>query len=213
MPQWNYYTEVAFMEKARIWFVAILLVYMMGCGKKNPTGNTTSVPDFYPMSIGSWWQYSGTMIKAEKDSIMGTVTFPGNIVCYRVLHRWGIDSILNDTFTAYVSKTPQEVRRYYFLGDTSFYSVNIKLPIAIGNAWAARVYDSTQYYDSMRVVGTGSVTVPAGSFTNCYRIIHKYYDGREDPRSDEWWLAPNIGFVYGPGNTDTTRLVHYQIKQ
>ncbi|MDI6739079.1 MAG: hypothetical protein QME74_01795 [Candidatus Edwardsbacteria bacterium] len=200
------------MKILTICFVAILLIVPVGCSKKNPTGNTSIVPDYYPLSVGSWWQYSGTMIRVDKDSIIGTVAFPGNITCYCVFRRWMIDTVLGDTFTTYISKTAHEVRRYYILGDTAFYSVAMRFPIAVGNAWAVRVYDSIQYYDSMRVIGTGNVSVPAGLFTGCYRILHKYYYGREDPGTSELWFAPNVGFVYSPGIADTTRLINYQIK-
>jgi hypothetical protein len=184
-----------------------LLIITIGCGKKNPADSGSDAFDYYPMSVGSWWEYSGVFPNTHKDSVAGTVAFPGSATSFRVIRR-----LLGDTSTTYVLKTPNEIRRYYFLGDTLFYSVYLKFPLAIGNAWAVTAFDSIQYYDSMRVTGKGTVTVPAGTFRDCYRILHKYFNGREDPSVSELWFAPNAGLVYSPGETDSIRLINYKIK-
>lgn len=184
--------------------IILAFVASLSCNKKNPVvSDGTPQPDYYPISSGSWWQYSSFW--DYTDSIGETDTLSNGSTVFALY-----TNILGTIYKTYVQKTNSEIRRYYFLNDTSFYFVILKTPLYVGLKWEVTKDTVSATYDSMIVTGSGTITVPAGTFANCFQILHKWDDQREDPGSNIKWYAPNVGFVFNPG--DSTKLISYSIK-
>lgn len=69
----------------------------------------------------------------------------------------------------------------------------LRFPLEPGNSWMGRSWGE-QAYETISVMGTESVTVPAGTFT-ATRTRHRiaYANGTEDLL--HYWYAPGIGMV------------------
>lgn len=104
----------------------------------------------------------------------------------------------------WVVETPlggQKSAMFYFLrhGDTIFKFVPgaggrveriiyLILPLAVGRQW----FDSEQQRERTEVTGSETVTVPGGTFQNCFRIETR--SNRVEFRQT-MWLAPGLGVV------------------
>jgi hypothetical protein len=60
----------------------------------------------------------------------------------------------------------------------------LKFPLNVGDKWQGLFY--------YEYVGTGTVSVPAGTFGNCYKIEIKNANGDHVSTS---WFKPGVGFV------------------
>jgi hypothetical protein len=182
-------------------FIIFAFIALLSCSKKNPIiGGGTPQPDYYPISSGSWWQYSSYI-----DSIGVSNALFGGITVFTL---YTITS--SDTIETYLFKDYKEIRRYTSLSDTNYYLIILKYPLYVGLKWEVTPHPLLANYDSMYVIDLGCVTIPAGTFTNCYKILRKRDNIREDPDSTIKWYAPNVGFVFNPG--DSTKLISYSIK-
>jgi len=63
----------------------------------------------------------------------------------------------------------------------------LELPLRDGAFW----YGSAEYGVSIEVLDRETVTVPAGTFRNCFRIRVR----TDAPYAMDFWLAPNKGIV------------------
>ncbi|MEO0074091.1 MAG: hypothetical protein ABIK43_05485 [candidate division WOR-3 bacterium] len=66
--------------------------------------------------------------------------------------------------------------------------LHMLLPLRVGRRW----FDSEERRESCEVVGKETVTVPAGTFAGCFRIVQQSL--RLDSRVERW-LAPGVGLV------------------
>ncbi|MBU1355523.1 MAG: hypothetical protein KJ620_03070 [Candidatus Edwardsbacteria bacterium] len=184
--------------------ILLTLVTLLSCSKKNPVGSDgTTQSDYYPISSGSWWKYSSFW--DYTDSIGETDTLSTGSLVYALY-----TITAGYTMKVYLQKTDKEIRRYPSLSDTNYILVLLKYPLYVGLKWEVTPYPLLANYDSMYVIGLGSITVPAGTFPNCYKILRKRDNIREDPVSTVKWYAPNVGFVFNP--EDSTKLISYSIK-
>lgn len=183
------------------------LVALLACSKKNPVENNPPQPDYFPVSTGSWWNYSCNA-GSYTDSIGGIDTAWDGRQVYKSYH---IGSFLD---SSYYYKNQQGVWHYRTKDDTKPRWI-MKHPLGIGDKWE-EVKDSTVcIYDSLYVVTSGTISVPASVFTDCYQIkkvIERKKDGQKDQIIQFLWYAPNVGYVYESFVIDTIRLTQYSIK-
>jgi hypothetical protein len=163
---------------------------------------------YFPNTIGDNWQYKvftivdslpfGTMkVKIIKDTIL-----PNNDTA----KVWTFDfgDIYNNPHsfdTNYVVSTEQLVKIYarpcreafcinYPLAEKQRYI----LPLQVGNNWTW-IYNPLAMPDTTRVLSTGTVTVPAGTFKNAYNLLKTRPNGPNYYTRNSIWLAPYIGVV------------------
>jgi hypothetical protein len=187
-----------------------LVVFIMSCGGD---GAGTS---FFPLGVGYIWEYIITMtittpdttlsmtgteeeeITAETTLDNGTEVFEQITTMTQIIP---FDTLFVDTIvevdTAYVEETEDYILLYDSKDDTEPDTM-VALPLESGKTWH---YDSTT---TATVVGQENVTVPAGTFSNCWKIAIVPEDG---PDTIWAYAAENVGQVkvnWSETNVDTT---------
>jgi len=126
----------------------------------------------YPHPDQATWVYGidvpGIGTLAYQDSLMwtldgtydhptaGTVQWFDNYTYDETSDTWEYD------FSYYLLVTNDEVRFYY--DDTSSYYTFLKMPLKVGDEWQVSAAETA------KVLAQENVTVPVGTFNNCYKI-------------------------------------------
>ena len=149
--------------KKLLLFVPIVL-YIIGCG---------GAVDYYPLSVGSVWEYSMTStITTPNDTTETTGTQDveitdettlddGTEVFEQVTTTATTDTTMVDTM--YMEETDDYIRGYDSKADTTP-DTWLELPIEEGNTW------DVDDIMSAVVLGKEDVSVPAGDYDNCWEI-------------------------------------------
>jgi hypothetical protein len=160
-----------------------------------------------PISTGTWWKYS-CRVGAYTDSIGAIDTaYDGRqvFICYRIGS--SIDS-------SYYHKSQQGVWHYRTKDDVKPRWI-MKHPLVIGDKWEEARDSSVCVYDSLYVMASGTISVPAGVFADCYqlkRVVERKKGNQKDQIIQFLWYAPNVGYVYESFVVDTVKLTQYSIK-
>jgi len=200
------------MRKKRVFLVLLLIVtaiLLFSCSGKNPIGptirQTWGTYDYFGYGKYQNWKYI-ERYPHEKDSfevwyyIFGTEY----IKPYEGWQIWLLIDGVNTWLYHLDAKTDNAV--YNYNPYTSDWVLFYEIPFVIGNRW----YSSTTFEDELfvqwkeerrvEVVGRENVSVIAGDYEDCYKILNKknysmfggdstYYYNME------MWYAPHIGLV------------------
>src|ERR1035437_4544851 len=147
-----------------LFIVSIMLLFL------NPSCNNSSTlttepfsPDF-PNNIGNKWVYSFYDSLSNKSDYL-TITIVGqtadkSAAIWQFKYPDRID-------TQYVTVSGDTVRfSPYISSSWSSYNNKIPFPLKVGNNWKGDYGNDTNY-----VAEINSIIVPAGSFSNAYKII------------------------------------------
>ena len=166
--------------------------------------------DFYPMTIGSTWDVTGSITTAPADAapdtiqtstgrseVTGTAELTGGGEVVRFVH---IDStFLRTPETTYVSfdtsyarQTDSYILAYSSLDDTEA-DTALALPLELNKTWQVRVSGDTTVTGT--VVAREDVTVPAGTYRDCWKVEMTTTIGADTPLSMYYWYADGIGRV------------------
>jgi hypothetical protein len=142
---------------------ATLLVNVVAPGPQ-PTANLS------PFAQGSIWQYTGTevSVSAASPEVTETITVTRQVVLdaevWWELQIQGTDITQTPTYT-YMRNEGQGLAEYISSAQTNW---RLKEPLTVGNSWSDPS-DSTHTWTITSL--TASVTVPAGSYTNCAEVL------------------------------------------
>lgn len=168
------------------------LVVISGCGGDDEDEPTVA-GDYWPCAIGNTWDYVYTITLATGDTTMTgtgsiTVAIVGDTVLInnqQVFMQEYVaimdNSVERDTY--YVAETDTSVLRYSSLYDT-IPDVMLQFPLEVGNTWLVSGYTTAA------VLGRERVSVPAGTYNNCFEVAYIYYG---DTVYD--YYAANTGIV------------------
>lgn len=173
--------------------MAVLLVSMAACGDSDDPSGPVAGNDheFYPMAVGNVWQYdrSGTISMGGSQTgslsgeatieISGTETHSGGFqVFVQDVHVKDTTTMMGQTFyvdssfTEYLRLTDGGLFGYRHLTDTDS-SFTVPFPIQLGATWTfAEEPPTTGEILSL----SASVTVPAGSFSDCMEMQLTWID-------------------------------------
>jgi len=196
----------------KLFVIAALLslIVLQGCENERPTEPHATPPPvvlYYPMALGNTWigQVDGMMVGGHGDT--STVTGrTSNRIIGQTTHAQGfalwtleeVDSLIYcspdtlyteiDTSIVYLSLNSSEIGVY---DDTITTEHEILLPLTVGETW-------TPYADYPTVTRevislTDSVTVPAGSFSDC--LLMRDND-LMNPTVWNYYFAPDIGQAF-----------------
>lgn len=136
-----------------------------------------SVRDYFPLEIGNLWTFGENSLVT--DAITDTVITDARLY-YRFNRFRGLPDVL---------VRMAEDRKFYVRIDTTE-QVWVDFGARIGDRWPV-VLQNMKW--NVELISTSdSITVPAGTFTSCYRF-HFYFEGMDNDW-DEWY-APGIGPV------------------
>jgi len=184
------------------------LIVLQGCENERPTEPHPTPPDvpYYPMALGNTWigQVDGMMVGGHGDTSTVTGRTSSRVIG-QTTHSQGfelwtledVDSLIYcspntlytviDTSLAYVSLTDYEVNVY---DDTitAEHEILFKLPLTVGETWTP--YPNYPTVTREVISLTDSVTVPAGSFSDCLLMRD---DNSMGSAVWNYYFAPDIG--------------------
>ena len=169
-----------------------LVVLIVGCGDEEGTV-------FYPLSVGNEWNFDMTMTETtpsdttvvtgtQSQEITAATTLDNGTAVFEqtMIMTMEIDTLTTivDTSIEYIEETEDYLLAYDTKADTMPDTV-AALPPEVGKTW--NVDDST----TAEYIGQESVTVPAGTFSNCWKMVNI------ESTSDTTWIyvAENVGPV------------------
>lgn len=188
-------------------FVALII----GCGGGGEA-------DYYPLAAGNEWNFSLTVNVTTPDT---TLTFTGTqdqkiteettlddntpVFEQMTIMTTNIDTLTTmvDTSIVYEEKTADYIFEYESKADT-VPDTALALPLEEGKTW--NVNSETKIV----VIGQEDVTVPAGSYTDCWKAA--VITGSDTGYA---YVAPDIGFVKMDmieTNADTTNEIHIELE-
>jgi len=176
------------------------LVLLMACGDStSPAGPVIPPLDgYFPIQVGSNWQYalSGTETDDDGDwtisgnetwSISGQSVHDEGFNVFQIDINWTITHTEvggtfsyteNGNYTDYIYSDDNVVRWYADLSTTS-YSVELDLPLSVSKTW-----DYIPDFPGFATISvqslSASVTVPAGSYTQCAHLSFDYGQAPDD---------------------------------
>jgi hypothetical protein len=181
-----------------------LALFLAGC-KLNDGVLRRSAADYFPLRTGSEWRYDlgGTtsLVQVRGDSL--AYNYPVTVVLRDYEEEYWLESqgdvsrfvntVVNRGGTDYPLE--QRFRRFYVL------------PFVLGNSWSddfddtVDVLGDTIHYRHKidgKVAAIAPVTVPAGSFADCYEVdlneLVVMNDSVTNTSTQEWY-APGVGLV------------------
>ena len=178
--------------KKLIWLLPVIAL-IIGCGGDE-------VENFFPLAVGNVWHYDllFTEMNVDTTEYTGTstteitqeTTLDNNVAVFEQVTTMVWDDttvMMNSVDTTYIQETEDYILIYYDLADTEP-DTSLALPIEEGNTWT--VYADTTDTLTAEVVGQEDVTVPAGTYTDCWDITYMSLGQTQDD-----WFAPEVGVV------------------
>lgn len=190
--------------------LVMIFVGVCGCGKGKHILKPEPAIGYYPLNVGSFWEYYGKSRWSEyslRREIVGFRVIPGSIGVYKVRYFKTYTSFFypdtveqKDEWFTYQTHIDNEIREFSDLNDPGAYEILLRFPLEVGSSWQ----EPPQQMDSVwvvpifidSVVAVEKVTTPAGDFDDCYRIreIFPVVDGLRYDGSERWF-KPQVGFV------------------
>ncbi|MCK4806825.1 MAG: hypothetical protein KAT09_04220 [Candidatus Aegiribacteria sp.] len=210
------------MRKLIAFLAVISLFTVFGCGSSStgPSGND----DYLPMAVGNQWNYSLSGYVSTIGSADTTVLSGSNVtqVIGTTTHQQGFelytikdslitimttpDTVFTHTTVTmnYAHNTDSEWRMYDDTTSTD-YELFMKLPVTLDDTW---IPDTSEPTISRTVISlSASVSVPAGSYTNCANL--RDTDSTEPDLYFDLFLSRGTGAVkYLAHATDLNGTVH-----
>lgn len=171
-----------------------LVVFIVGCG-----GDEEGTV-FYPLSVGNEWNFDMSMTETtpsdttvvtgtQSQEITAETTLDDGTAVFeqRFITTMEIDTLTTivDTSIEYMEETEDYLLVYDNKADTMPDTV-AALPPEAGKSWTVDHNTTAEY------IGQESVTVPAGTFSNCWKMVHV-----DSGSTDTTWIyvAEDVGPV------------------
>lgn len=182
----NYITGVKSMLIMIGLMIATSLV-LVSCSRKNPIEPTdTKDNSYFPLSVGNNWLYGW------EDS------FYGDNFSWTIVQMNGDTALVERPYADGPQFVPitviQEGTDYLIKTATSTYELYYRfIP---DSTWThRRPYECDDYLIFKAVLDTTTIVTPAGSFSNCLKIVRQSTSNCVDAGiAVEWW-APGVGLV------------------
>jgi hypothetical protein len=166
-----------------------VVLFLVGCGGGEK--------DYWPVTVGNIWNYQQIAnITAPETTFADTSTMKVEVTKETTLdNNTAVFEIIESgegwTDTSYWQKTDEYLFWYDDKSDTEP-DTSLVFPLEEGNTW--NVHKDSSYTETMRVMGKESVTVPGGTYDDCWKGMDIYTDGTI-AETAYVWLAPDIGWV------------------
>ncbi len=183
----------------------------------------------FPLAVGNRWEYdNGFSITIVKQFTKGDTTFYG-FTSYPYPDSlpqdiWDSASTWQDFTNNFMAQMPSG----FIMKDTlnGLATTMLRTPIAVGQSWRTpieTIHHSEPIEVEFTCIGQEDVTVPAGTFTNCWKVKTQFE--KEDTLKGEiytiiqyLWFADGVGIVKDslaiPERIEirVTRLISYQLQ-
>jgi len=166
-----------------------VVLFLVGCGGGEK--------DYWPVTVGNIWNYQQvtnvtapdttiTFTDTMKVEVTKETTLDNNTAVFEVIQSSGTYAD-----TSYWQKTDEYLFWYDNKADTEP-DTTLVFPIEEGNSW--NIHKDSSYTETMHVIGKESVTVPAGTYDDCWKGMDIRSHGTI-AETAYFWLAPDIGWV------------------
>jgi len=166
-----------------------VVLFLVGCGGGEK--------DYFPITVGSVWNYQSTstvtapdttitIVDTTKVEVLGETTLNNGTKVFEVVAGGG-----QYADTSYYEKTDDYIFVYEDKASTTP-DTALALPLEEGKSW--NVHKDTSYTETMQIIKKESVTVPAGTYDDCWKAMAIYTDGTFSDTAYVW-LAPEVGQV------------------
>jgi hypothetical protein len=171
--------------------------------------------NYYPITVGTTWQYRDALADGSGEvgittvSVTGTGTGNNNVPVYlfEYSHASGGEQTLYMEVTSGGVWMHRSTRRdfggfsdgdFVYLPAMQLYS----FPLAVGGTWqsisnlrfANGLFGNLEIITDTHVVDAiEDVSVPAGTYQNCFSISDSIKAGTRDPIGSVTWLCPGVG--------------------
>ncbi len=175
------------MKKLLVFVPIALLIIGCGGGEKN----------YYPLTEGNTWNYRTiTNVTMPDTAFSDTSSMTTEITVKTTLNNGTevyeqIATTDGGKDTSYVQETDDYILSYEDKADTEPDTM-VALPLEEGKTWT--VFNDSTYTQTGKAIGKESVTVPAGTYDDCWKIAYIYADSAFSETSFVY-LAPDIGMV------------------
>ncbi|MGB9720643.1 MAG: hypothetical protein ACPL28_04070 [bacterium] len=169
--------------------LAPVILFLISCGGGEK--------DYWPLTVGNVWNYQMIATITAPDTtfadsstmkweVTGETTLDNNTAVFEV-----VNSGEGYADTSYYQKTDNYLFIYEAKADDVPDTV-LALPIEEGGTWT--VHKDSLYTETMRVMSKETVTVPAGTYDDCWKAMDIYNDG-VFAETAYVWLAPDLGWI------------------
>ena len=197
------------MKKCAFASVALLIAFLFACGGDTTGPGPSPEGDWMPMTVGNWWNYvydGFTFFGTSTDTfdisgsaerrVIALLGHQGGFQVYEcrslsemILTNPDTTMVYADTQFIYIRNTGDEIRAYQDTVSTDYNLVAL-LPLTLGESWLTQPGDT----DENEVTSmNASVTVPAGSFSNC-AVITQTDTAEPTFQLDSYW-SDGMGVV------------------
>ena len=178
--------------------IVIGMLITLSCGS-NATGPSEGQSDnWWPMEQGNSWTYlegNETLIITVLETGI-SMPFANNLASIV----WGVGGLYPDT--SYWENTNEFVKLWFYTGEEWESGSWLEYPLSVGKTWGSGLACMTC------VSLSETVTVPAGTFENCAKIV--WPDAVYD--EEGMYYCQGVGLVkqyWAPGDNDNLELVSY----
>ncbi len=152
----------------------IIGIIAIGCGKEKQLPSNQKAAEVFPNKTGDQWTYKLTTYNADIDTVKVEIVSQGKLPNGANAKIWKYTYIypsLTYTDTVWVSSNNNEVRIYdnpcrTCTGKMPFERLRYILPLKVGKFWLT----NAAYGDTTKVLDQENVSVPAGTFSNVFRL-------------------------------------------
>ncbi|MGQ9465465.1 MAG: TapB family protein [bacterium] len=175
------------MKKLLVFVPIALLIIGCGGGEK----------DYFPLTEGNTWNYRAIATTTIGDSTFSdTGTVKMEITAKTTLNNGTevyeqIFTMVQERDTSYLQETDDYLLSYDDKADTKPDTL-IAFPLEEGKTWT--VSKDSSYTETAKAMGKESVTVPAGTYDDCWKIE---YISTSSTSSETLfvYLAPDVGLI------------------
>ena len=199
--------------------LAVAVLLLLGCSNML----FRSGRDYFPLVRDSLWKYHDgtdtTYIQVGGDSLIGGRN--ATVLYTDFAPGFWLKPVPESEILRWTRDTLEYAGSRHIFGDR--YALIYQLPLVTGNHWA-ETFDTTLASPGadtvnyrrrleVRVAAVEAITVPAGSFEECYRLefTETLIARTETSISYTEWLAPDVGLVRRVYEDREIELVEYRI--
>jgi|UniRef100_A0A7V3RIE9 hypothetical protein len=166
-----------------------VVLFLVGCGGGEK--------DYFPIAVGNVWNYQSTSttkmpdttittVDTTKVEVTGETTLNNGTKVFEVVAKGK-----QYADTSYFEKTDDYIFVYEDKSSTTPDTAFV-LPLEENKSW--NVHKDTSYTETRKIITKESVTVPAGTYDDCWKVMDIFTDGTIAETSYVW-LAPDVGQV------------------
>jgi len=231
------------MKKLLLSFGVFLAIALTGCALLARDRNTESYYEYnqeLPLSVGNSWVYRVTRFDGfnPNDIMTATFTITDTITSVEIKDGFFVATVQSEhsaetlvevrgNYPVTDSLRPAATETYWLIVDgnrvlrqddklnlsdlQSRVLVEFVFPISLNSQWS--MYNAKDAPLNRKVTKVGSITVPAGTFTECF-----YLEGVIGGMTFEDWFCPGIGVVWhnaehhGTPYGNRRELISYRVK-